>query len=119
MNARGNRSSTTSRLGAGVVDAELGVDGVEEALELTAMVGEDALELPARLSIGRKQDTFEEAGAGDRLHRWDDLGEGKGAGRVTGRDLPERAHALELADIEAVQADRVARKVGFEWRVRP
>ena len=41
-----------SGLGAGVADAELGADRVEEALELAAVVGEDSLELPAGLSVG-------------------------------------------------------------------
>jgi hypothetical protein len=103
-----------TRLGAGVVDAELGADGIEEALELAAVVGEDALEPPSRPSVGRQENTLEEPSAVDRLHRRDDLGESEGTGGVTGRDLPERANALELADVEAVQADQIARQLRFD-----
>src|SRR5437867_504854 len=54
-------------LGAGVADAELGADDVEEALELAAVVGEDPIELPAGLSVGGQEDAFEESGAMDGL----------------------------------------------------
>ena len=102
-----------ARLGAGVVDAELGAGGVEEALELAAMIGEDTFELPAGLSVSGQENAFEEAGAVNGLDRRDDLGEGEGAGGIAGRDLPELAHALELADVEAVQADQIARPMGL------
>jgi hypothetical protein len=36
-------------LGAGVVDAQFGADGIEKAFELATVVGEDTLELPAAL----------------------------------------------------------------------
>ena len=103
-----------TRLGARMADAQLRADSVEESLELAAAVGEHALELPSGLPVGRKQDPLEESGTVDGLHRRDDLGEGEGASRITGRDLPERAHALELADVEAVQADQIAGKVGLD-----
>ena len=53
-----------TRLGAGVPDVELRAQGVEEALELAAAVREDALELPASLSVGRQQDALEKARSG-------------------------------------------------------
>src|SRR5712691_9741276 len=80
-----------ARLGAGVADAQLQADGIEEALELTCVVGEDTLELPSGFAVGRQQDALEEASAVDGLHRGDDGSEGEGAGRIAGRDLPERA----------------------------
>ena len=49
----------------------------------------------------------------DGLDRRDDLSEGEGAGGITGRDLPELAHAFEVTDVEAIQADQVARTVGL------
>ena len=73
----------------------------------------DAIELPAGLSVSGQENTPEEASAVNRLDRRDDLGEGEGAGSITGRDLPELADALEVADVEAVQADQVARPVGL------
>src|SRR6266496_6048833 len=102
-----------ARLGASVVDTELGADGVEEALELAAVVGEDPIELPAGLSVGRQEDAFEESGAVDGLDRRDDLSESEGTGGITGRDLPELADSLEVADVEAIQANQVARPVGL------
>src|SRR6266496_2048661 len=102
-----------ARFSACVVDAELGADSVEEALELAAMVGEDALELPAGLSVGGQKDALEESGAVDGLDRRDDLSESEGAGSIAGCNLPELADTLELADVEAIQANQVARPVGL------
>lgn len=65
-------------------------------------------------TVGRQQDALEEARAVDRFHRGDDLREGEGAGGVAGCDLPELAHALELADVEGVQADQLAGNLRFD-----
>jgi hypothetical protein len=103
-----------ARLCAGMANAELAANGVEETFELATTVGKDALELPAGLSIGGQENALEKPRTVNRLHRGDDLCESEGAGRIAGRDLPERAHALELADVEAVQADQIAGQLGFD-----
>ena len=50
----------------------------------------------------------------DGFHRGNDLREGEGAGGIAGRDLPELAHALEIADVEGVQADQLAWDLRFD-----
>ena len=81
-------------LGSGVVDAELGADGVEESLELAAVVGEDAFELPAGLPVGGQENALKEARAMDRLDEgmtWAKAKEQAASQAVTCQSL---AHAL-------------------------
>jgi hypothetical protein len=53
-------------------------------------------------------------GARGGLSQDEDAGQAIGAGRVAGSDLPDLAHALELPDVEAVEADKRAGGGGFD-----
>jgi len=105
---------TVTRLGAGVVDGELGADLVEKASKFISLVCEDALEFPTGFPVGRQQDASEESGTVDGFGRGDDLGHGIGACGVAGRDLPELAHALEPADVEAIQTNQFTGDLRFD-----
>jgi len=98
--------------GSRVADGEALAGLVEVGLEFVAVIAEDALEFPARGAIAGQYD-FAEEGAGGLCGRpRHDAGEGEGAGGITGSELPDRSHALELADVERVDADK------FAWKLR-
>jgi hypothetical protein len=92
------------------------------ALELVAVVAEDALELPA----GSLQLAGDAAGERRGLLRArvargadDELGPGEGGEAVDRGQLPDGAvGALEAADEEAVEADELARPLDLDVRLR-
>src|SRR5262245_10569444 len=104
----------------GVADPKL-VAGLGEGTgELAAAVREHALDRPAGLAVGRDEDVAQEAGGGlgRRLRLDEDARRGVGAGGVAGGDLPDLAYALELADVEAVEADEFAGNLSLDVTLR-
>src|SRR5438552_6618155 len=98
-----------ARLDPGVANAERGTGLIEAGLELAAAVGQHALERPASPADGRQQDLPQEVGDCGVRERGQDAGDTIRARRIAGRDLPDLADALELADVKGVQADQLAR----------
>src|SRR5256886_4366388 len=101
-----------ARLDPGVANAERGTGLIEAGLELAAAVGQHALERPASPADGRQQDLPQEVGDCGVRERGQDAGDTIRARRIAGRDLPDLADALELADVKGVQADQLARALG-------
>lgn len=101
-----------ARLGPGVPDPEAAAGRVEGALELAAAVREGAFHAPAS-PLEVVDNLVEEASGhlGARVAE-EELRERIGGRRVAGGDLPDAAYALEIADVEAVEADQLAVK----WR---
>src|SRR2546429_2372414 len=97
-----------ARLDPGVANAERGTGLIEAGLELAAAVGQHALERPASPADGRQQDLPQEVGDCGVRERGQDAGDTIRARRIAGRDLPDLADALELADGKSVQADQLA-----------
>src|SRR3989454_1402911 len=107
---------SVARLRARVVDVEIPAGLSEIALEFAAAIGEHALDRPAGVAIERDQDVAQET-RGDLcggLGGDEDAAGAIGAGRIAGRDLPDLAHALELSDVEAVDADELAGDGGLD-----
>src|SRR5437762_270662 len=100
-----------ARLDPGVANAERGTGLIEAGLELAAAVGQHALERPASPADGRQQDLPQEVGDCGVRERGQDAGDTIRARRIAGRDLPDLADALELADVKGVQADQLARSL--------
>ena len=79
---------------------------VEDALEFASTVGEDPLHGMPRLAEAWGHSFPEEVRSDAGAWRTDeDLSEREGRSRIAGRDLPHRPDALELSDVEAVEAD--------------
>jgi len=104
----------------GVADAELLAGLRKGAGKLAAAIRQHALERPAGLAVERDEDLAQETGGGlgGRLRLDEDTGRGVGGGRIAGRDLPDLADALELSDVEAVEADQLAGDCGLDVALR-
>jgi hypothetical protein len=87
---------------------------VERGLELRAPIGEHALHPPARPAIERHEDLAQEGGGRLGRERGQQPGDAIGARRVARRDLPDLAHAFELADIKGVDRDELTRLLGMD-----
>jgi hypothetical protein len=82
---------------------------VEGAFELRAAIGEDPLERPARAPIDGQQKVGQEGGRRLGRQARHQPGHPIRRGRIAGGDLPHLANALELANVERVEADQLAR----------
>ena len=95
-----------SGLDASVADPQLTAGLIKGALELAAPVREPPLDRP---TCGLKEGDellLQEACSMLGSSRRNDGGRSVGTGRIAGRELPDLPHALELADVESVQADQ-------------
>ena len=95
-------------LNASLADPQGRTGRGELGFEFVAAIGQHARQGPAGAPDGRPHDVAQEAGGGRGRQGRQDTGDAVRGGRVAGRDLPHFAHALELADVEGVQADELA-----------
>jgi len=86
----------------------------ERRFELGAPVGEDALQRPTRASVERPQDVAQEERGRRSRQLWQQPGHPVRARGVASGDLPHFADALELADVERVEAHELARLRGLD-----
>src|SRR6266404_2806736 len=100
------------RLGPRVAEAEGATGFIERPLELGAAVGEHAAQPPAGPAVERPHDPPQEVGGGLGRVRREQPGHAVGARGIAGGDLPDLAHALELPDVEGVQAQQLAGLAG-------
>ena len=87
--------------------------------EFAAAVGEDALQRVTRLAEegdhALSQELRDDASARGPD---EDLGQGEGRRGVAGGDLPDGSDAFELSDVEAVETDELAGRLGFDMASR-
>src|SRR5215204_1191902 len=102
-----------ARLGARVTDAELATCLIEGAFEFGAAIGKRAADFPPSLRIVRHHDVAQKGGRIGGQMRRQQRREAVRRGGIAGSDLPDLAHALEVADVERVQTDELARLRGL------
>jgi hypothetical protein len=96
-----------------LADGELlEMTGERRAGELWAVVGQDRAKLDPDAGQAFGDVVDEAGGVPGRLVSGDQRADRLAGGGVDGGELPDRADALELADIEGVQGDQVARVGG-------
>jgi hypothetical protein len=100
------------RLGPCVTETEGAAGLIERPFELGAAVGEHAARPPAGPAVEGQDDPTQEVGGGFGRVRRQEPGHAVRARGIAGRDLPDLAHALELPDVEGVQAHQLARLAG-------
>src|SRR5262252_8763270 len=99
---------------ARVAESQLAAGHVEGPMEFGAPIGQDAAQPPARAPIVWHEDRPQEVGRGfGRVGRQQPR-HPVGAGGIARRDLPDLADALELPDVERVQAYELARLAGLD-----
>jgi hypothetical protein len=84
------------------------------ALNSEPPVGEDALQRPTRPSVERPQAVAQEERGRRSRQLWQQPGHPVRARGVASGDLPHFADALELADVERVEAHELARLRGLD-----
>ncbi len=89
----------------------------EGPLEFLAVVREHATQLPADVAIRRSHDLAqkrEDRGRGDLTEH--EARPGERRGDVTAGELPDLAHAFQLADIDGVEREERAGSAASTWR---
>src|SRR6266566_3402381 len=98
-----------ARLGARVPNPELATRLIEGAFEFGPTIGQQAADLPAGPLIVRHHDGAQKRGRVGGEMSGQQPGQAVRRGRIAGRNLPDLADALEVADVEGVQAHKLAR----------
>ena len=99
-------------LDARLADAQPRTGRREIGLELIAAIREHALHCPAGPPGRGHQDVAQEVRGGRRRQRGQDARQAVRARGIAGGDLPYLAHALEMPDVEGVEANQLARTLG-------
>jgi hypothetical protein len=84
----------------------------EGGFEFIAPVRQHALQRPAGAPDGGPQDVAQKAGGGGGRQRRQDARDAVGGRGIAGGDLPDLPDPFELADVEGVQTDELARALG-------
>jgi hypothetical protein len=103
-----------------VPDAERSAGVIEGVLELRAPIGQDALDRPAGASVVGHEDRAQEGGHGRRREGRQQPRPAIRAEGIAGDDLPDLPDAFELAHLEGVETDELARPWFVLWlKVEP
>src|SRR3989442_6145352 len=97
-----------ARFGARVTNPERATRLIEGAFEFGATIGQYAADLPAGTLIVRHHDVAQKRGRVGGEMSGQQPGQAVRRGRIAGRNLPDLADALEVADVEGVQTDQLA-----------
>src|SRR2546428_6480572 len=103
-----------ARLGARVTNPELATRLIESAFEFGPTIGQHAADLPAGPLIVRHHDVAHKRGRVGGEMSGQQPGQAVRRGRIAGRNLPDLADAFEVADVEGVQAHKLARLRGLD-----
>src|SRR5438876_2435931 len=103
-----------ARLGPRVANPELATRLIEGAFEFGATIGQHAADPPAGPLIVRHHDGAQKRGRVGGDMSGQQPGQAVGRGRIAGRDLPDLADALEIADVEGVQTHQLAGLRGLD-----
>src|SRR5438552_9851214 len=98
-----------ARFGARVTNPELATRLIEGAFEFGPTIGQHAADLPAGPLIVRHHDVAQKRGRVGGEMSGQQPGQAVRRGRIAGRNLPDLADAFEVADVEGVQAHKLAR----------
>src|SRR5216110_1553428 len=98
-----------ARFGARVTNPELATRLIEGAFEFGPTIGQHAADLPAGPLIVRHHDVAQKRGRVGGEMSGQQPGQAVRRGCIAGRNLPDLADAFEVADVEGVQAHKLAR----------
>src|SRR5712691_693124 len=99
---------------AGMPDPQSLAGLIEDPVEFRTPIGQHSLHPPAGAPVVREHEALEEGGGRLGRERGQQPGQAVGARRIAGGDLPDLADALQTADVERVQTDKLPRAMRLD-----